>query len=179
MFDLSPLCAFVCVLNWLTCYEAKSHWLHLFGFFRYVFSNVSSNGPHEKRHSHIRCVCLNFLHCTFSKVWTLWIFVHFLQFRLFEFQYFLIFSDTFQWQIFFRNQIRYSFRYQNFSKPNPILFLIPNFLETCTDIFFDTKIFETDTDTIQKNGKVSKPRSFETEMSHSAVCICAPFLQCE
>ena len=54
----------------------------------------------------------------------------------------------------FQNRYQYFFRYQNFSKPIPILFSIPNF-------------FETDTDTIKTIGKVSKPRSFETEMSHS------------
>ena len=73
------------------------------------------------------------------------------------------------------------FRYQFFAIPNPILFSIPNFSDTESDTFFDTKFFpipipilfsipkffETDTDTIKKNGKVSKPRSFETEMSHS------------
>ena len=98
--------------------------------------------------------------------------------------------------IFFWYRYRYFFRYQNFTKPIPILFSIPKFFETDTDTFFDTnffrnryryffryqffskpipilfsipKIFETDTDTIKKNGKVSKPRSFETEMSHSAI----------
>ena len=100
----------------------------------------------------------------------------------------------FQYKIF-RNRYRYFLWEQNFSKPIPILFSIPKFFETDTDTFFDTnffrnryryffryqifskpipilfsipKIFETDTDTIKKNGKVSKPRSFETEMSHSA-----------
>ena len=41
--------------------------------------------------------------------------------------------------IFFR--YRYFFRYQNFTKPIPILFSIPNFFETDTDTFFETKIF--------------------------------------
>ena len=53
-----------------------------------------------------------------------------------------------------RNRYQYFFRYQFFSKPIPILFSIP-------------KKFKTDTDTIKTIGKVSKPRSFETEMSHS------------
>ena len=43
--------------------------------------------------------------------------------------------------IFFRYRIRYFFWYQNFSKPIPILFPIPNFFETDTDTFIDTKIF--------------------------------------
>ena len=56
--------------------------------------------------------------------------------------------------IFFRYRYRYFFRYQNFTKPIPILFLKPT-------------NFKTDTDTISTIGKVSKPRSVETEMSHS------------
>ena len=68
----------------------------------------------------------------------------------------------------FRNRYRYFFRYQIFSKPIPILFPIPNFFETDTDTFFDTKNFRNRYRYHQKNGKVSKPRSFETEMSHSA-----------
>ena len=101
-----------------------------------------------------------------------------------------LFSDT----KFFRYRIRYFFRYQFFSIPIPILFSIPKFFETNTDTFFDTqifrnryryffryqffskpipilflkpKIFETDTNTIQTIGIVSKPRSLETETSHS------------
>mgnify|MGYP007061037427 CR=1 FL=1 len=63
-------------------------------------------------------------------------------------------TDTFFDTKFFRNRYRYFFRYQFFSKPIPILFLKP-------------KIFDTDTDTIPTIGIVSKPRSLETEMSHS------------
>ena len=37
-------------------------------FLHCVFSNVSSNGLPEKRHSHIGCICLTFLHCAFSNV---------------------------------------------------------------------------------------------------------------
>ena len=61
-------------------------------------------------------------------------------------------TDTFIGTKFFRNWYWYFFRYQRFFKPIPILFPIPKYFET---------------DTI-KNGKVSKLRSFETEMSHSA-----------
>ena len=63
-------------------------------------------------------------------------------------------TDTFFDTKNFRNRYRYFFRYQIFPKPIPILFSIPKFSET-------------DTDTIKKNQKVSKPRSFETEMSNS------------
>ena len=72
----------------------------------------------------------------------------------------------FQYKIF-RNRYRYFFRYQFFSKPIPILFSIPHFFETNTDTFFDTKNFRNRYRYHQKNGKVSKPRSFETETSHS------------
>ena len=37
-------------------------------FLHHVFSNVSSNGLPEKRHSHIGCICLTFLHCALSNV---------------------------------------------------------------------------------------------------------------
>ena len=37
-------------------------------FLHCTFSNVSSNGLPEKRHSRIGCICLNFLHCAFSNV---------------------------------------------------------------------------------------------------------------
>ena len=47
-------------------------------------------------------------------------------------------------------------------------FFNTKFVETDTDTFLIPKIFETDTDTIKTIGKVSKPRSFETEMSISA-----------
>ena len=46
----------------------------------------------------------------------------------------------FQYKIF-RNRYRYFLWEQNFSKPIPILFLIPKFYETDTDTFFDTKVF--------------------------------------
>jgi len=68
-----------------------------------------------------------------------------------------------------QNLIQNFFRYQIFSIPNPILFPIPNFSDTETDPFFDTKIFRYRIRNHQKNGKVSKPRSFETETSHSGV----------
>ena len=66
-----------------------------------------------------------------------------------------------------RNRIRNFFRYQIFPIPNPILFSIPNFYDTESDTFFDTKFFRYRIRNHQKNGKVSKPRSFETETSHS------------
>ena len=71
--------------------------------------------------------------------------------------------------IFFRYRYRYFFRYQNFTKPIPILFSIPKFFETDTDTFFDTKNFRNRYRYHPK--KVSKPRSFETEMSHYDVII--------
>ena len=33
-----------------------------------MFSNVASNGLYEKKHSHICCICLTFLHYVFSNV---------------------------------------------------------------------------------------------------------------
>ena len=41
----------------------------------------------------------------------------------------------------FRNRYRYFFQNQIFSKPIAILFSIPNFFETDTNTFFDTKFF--------------------------------------
>ena len=75
----------------------------------------------------------------------------------FRYQFFsipipILFSDT----NFFRYRTRYFFQYNIFLKPIP---------------FFKPKFFKADTNTIQKNGKVSKPRSFETEMSHYDVII--------
>ena len=37
-------------------------------FLHCVFSNVASNGLIEKKHSHICCICLTFLHYVFSNV---------------------------------------------------------------------------------------------------------------
>ena len=37
-------------------------------FLHHVFSNVSSNHLHEKRHTHIGYICLTFLHCASSNV---------------------------------------------------------------------------------------------------------------
>ena len=45
---------------------------------------------------------------------------------------------------------------------------IPKNLDTNSDIFFYSKFFRYWIQNHPKNGKVSKPRSFETEMSHSA-----------
>ena len=53
------------------------------------------------------------------------------------------------------------------TKPNPKLFAIPNFFDTESDTYFDTKFFRYRKRNHLKNGKVSKPRSFETETSHS------------
>ena len=49
------------------------HILHCVFFFcltflRYAFSNVSSNGQPEQKHSHIGCICTTFLRCAFSNV---------------------------------------------------------------------------------------------------------------
>jgi len=49
--------------------------------------------------------------------------------------------DTFFDTKILRNRYQYFFRYQNFSKPIPILFSIPIFFETDTDTFFETKNF--------------------------------------
>ena len=83
-------------------------------------------------------------------------------------------SDTiFFWyrmQYFFDTkcfQYRYLSRYQKISKLIPILFTIPNYSKPIPILFTVPKIFETDIDTIKKYGKLLKPRSFETEMSHS------------
>ena len=53
LFGVSPLCVFKCLLKSLAREEAKSHWLHLFGFFHCALSNVSSHRLPEKRQSHI------------------------------------------------------------------------------------------------------------------------------
>ena len=55
-----------------------------------------------------------------------------------------------------------------FPKPIPRLFFrYQIFRNRYRDIFSDTKFSETETDTLKKLAKVSKPRSFETEMSIS------------
>ena len=64
-------------------------------------------------------------------------------------------------QNFFRYQIclkpiPFFFRYLIFLIPNPILFPLPN-------------LFDTESETINKNGKVSKLRSCKTETSHSGL----------
>ena len=86
-------------------------------------------------------------------------------------------SETFSDTKFFRYRIRYFFWYQIFTIPNPILFSIPNFFDTESDTFLETKFFQYRIlysfwfwyriRNYPKNGKVSKPRSFETETSHS------------
>jgi len=65
-------------------------------------------------------------------------------------------SKTFFDTKFYRYRIRYFFQYQVFTIPNPILFPIPNF-------------FDTESETIQKMKKFRKPRSYETETSHSGI----------
>ena len=54
-------------------------------------------------------------------------------------------------------------RYQIFPIPNPKLFSIHNFFDTEPDTFFDTKFCDTESEILLKNGKVSKPRSFENK----------------
>ena len=81
-------------------------------------------------------------------------------------------SDTFIDIIFFRYRIRYFFRNQIFSILNPKFFQY----KICTIrnpiLFPRPNFFDTEYETIKKiekfrNREVSKPRSFETETSHS------------
>ena len=59
----------MCVLKLPAREDAKSHWLHLFGFFLHcAFSCVSSNGLPERMQSHIGYICLTFPHCACSCV---------------------------------------------------------------------------------------------------------------
>ena len=72
----------------------------------------------------------------------------------------------------------------NFPKPKPRLFSETNFFRNRNrDFFSETKFSETETETLKDLAKVSKPRSFETEMSISVeevaafsefvkICIC-------
>ena len=61
------------------------------------------------------------------------------------------------------------FRDQIFRNRDRDFFPRPNFFETETETFFsETKFSETETETLKDLAKVSKPRSFETEMSISA-----------
>ena len=48
---------------------------------------------------------------------------------------------------------------------------MPIFYDTESDTFFDTKFFRYRIRNHQTNGKVLKPRSFETETSHSAMML--------
>ena len=60
------LCLLMCLLKELVLKQAKSHWLHLFGFSPLcVFSNVSLNCQPEEIHSHTGCICLTFIRCVF------------------------------------------------------------------------------------------------------------------
>ena len=71
------------------------------------------------------------------------------------------------------------FRYQIFPIPNPILLSIPFFFDTESDTFFryriryffQYQIFRYRIRSHQKNRKVPKQRSFETETSHSGTMI--------
>ena len=80
-------------------------------------------------------------------------------------------TDTktfFRYQIF-RNRTVTFFPRPNSLKPKPRLFFRDqNFPNQNRDFFLETKFSETDTETLKKLAKVSKPRSFETEMSISA-----------
>ena len=58
--------------------------------------------------------------------------------------------------------------YQIFPKPKPRLFSETKLLQNRNRYFFsETKFSDTETETFKKLAKVSKPRSFETEMSIS------------
>ena len=46
--------------------EKKDNCTLVYQFLHYVFSNSSSNGLHERRHSYIGCIYMVFLHCVFS-----------------------------------------------------------------------------------------------------------------
>ena len=87
------MCVFKCLLMWLVRVDAKSHWLHLFALspvcvFKYslrlstledftslwFFSNVSnvySNAPHERIHSHIGYICFSSV-CVFKFCMGIW-----------------------------------------------------------------------------------------------------------
>ena len=64
------------------------------------------------------------------------------------------------WKIYTQESLEFfeatEWRYQNFDR------------NRYRDFFSDTKFTETETETLKKLAKVSKPRSFETEMSISA-----------
>ena len=60
----------------------------------------------------------------------------------------------------------FSFPRPNFPKPRPRLFSETKFFRNRNrDFFSETKFSETETETLKDLAKVSKPRSFETEMS--------------
>ena len=106
---------------------------------------------------------LSFASCHKDEIWdlqalrALFLLFGFLLFRdkIFQNQTETFFRDQIfpKPRLFFQNQI---FRDQNFSKPKPRL-------------FSETKFSETETETLRKLAKVSKPRSFETEMSISVI----------
>ena len=50
--------------------------------------------------------------------------------------------ETFYGTKLFWDRFRYSFRYQFFSIPVPILFTVPNYFETVSDTFFGTNFFQ-------------------------------------
>ena len=71
--------------------------------------------------------------------------------------------------IFFYTESETLFLIPNISNTEPNTFLGTKFFPIPNPIFFSIPIFfDTESDFNQKIGKVLKPRSFETEMSHSA-----------
>ena len=82
-FQMSPETALHCS-HLLHCIHIYCIALHLFGFLHCALPNVSSKRLHEKRQSHIGCICLTFLHCAFSNdspnCFTLFTFVAFVWF---------------------------------------------------------------------------------------------------
>ena len=77
--------------------------------------------------------------------------------------------DFFPRPNFFETETETFFPKPNFPKPKPRLFSETNFFQNRNrDFFSETKFSKTETETLKDLAKVSKPRSFETEMSISA-----------
>ena len=69
LFVFSPLCVFKCLLKSPDWEDAKSHWLHMFGL-SVIKWYPQSAFIYKKMHSHTGCICLTFLHCVISSVFS-------------------------------------------------------------------------------------------------------------
>ena len=66
------MCLFTCLLKELGSVHAKSYGLHMFDFSPLCVFKCVLNGLPDWMHNHIGCICLTFLRCEFSNVFSTW-----------------------------------------------------------------------------------------------------------